>query len=417
MSSHQAFLIDATNYLHRVWSTMPELGRASNLLLDGIEAFVAQGLPRWVYPVAVFDARGKTFRHEKFAGYKAGRGAKDPALVAELRNGWRTLAVAGVELCATEGVEADDLIATLAHQAIEQGYSVAVWSTDKDLRQLLALDGVELVTSGRRDHGEWTFERLTALQLRDKTGVTAEQWRDFRVICGDDSDGWKGALKIGEVGAAELLQRYGTLEKILQTVGMYPTLFKPAMRRGLQGLNAELGCDLMTLRTDAPARPQYADRWPWAYLAAPAEPAETMVAEATIVPEAIPEAPAPTAQPVDPCAVRCPLKLDADRRWRCPHCGRVQPIAADFGIKLDSTVRHPEHGTCTVHHISGDGTNLRLVAPSGELILVCTPDSVQLVEPPALATQAMPDTRESYYAMAAPGRGSVAADRRQKSLF
>ena len=204
-------VVDGTNSLYRAFFAIPGL-RAP----DGSPTNAAYGFVNMLSKVlreeapdiaiVVFDARGKTFRHELYADYKAGRDAQPEdlsaqiPLVRELVEAWR------VPIVEVSGVEADDVIATLVARAPEDA-AVSIVSTDKDLMQLVServtlLDGVK-------------DRRITPAEVEERFGVGPDRILDLRALVGDASDNIPGVKGIGAKGAAKLIEEWGDLDNLL----------------------------------------------------------------------------------------------------------------------------------------------------------------------------------------------------------
>ena len=255
-SSEHWLLVDGTNALYRAFFAIPGL-RAP----DGTPTNAAYGFVNMLAKVlreerpdrviVVFDARGKTFRHELFPDYKAGRDAQPEdlsaqiPLVHELVEAWR------IPIVELRGWEADDVIATLVARAPADA-RITIVSTDKDLMQLVS-ERVTLL-DGMKER------RFGPAEVRERFGVAPERILDLRALCGDPSDNIPGVSGIGEKGAAALLAEWGDLEALLAHAG------EVRAKRAREALLAHadlarLSKRLSTLHTDAPV--------PEAVLAAP----------------------------------------------------------------------------------------------------------------------------------------------------
>ena len=156
--------------------------------------------------IVVFDPPVKTFRHEAFADYKAGRAQTPDDLPEQIRKIKRLVDLMGLVRLEVGGFEADDVIGTLARRAEEAGAEVRILTSDRDAYQLLS-DRVRVIGS---DNAEFT-----PADVKAKYGVTVEQWVDYRSLTGDSSDNIPGAKGIGPKGAQKLLETYGSLQYIL----------------------------------------------------------------------------------------------------------------------------------------------------------------------------------------------------------
>ncbi|AFZ68607.1 DNA polymerase I [Deinococcus peraridilitoris] len=157
--------------------------------------------------IVVFDAPAKTFRHEQFEGYKAGRAKTPEDLPGQINRIRKLVDLLGLQRFEMPGYEADDIIGTITRRAEAQGYQVRILTSDRDAYQLLD-DQVRVINSAG--------ELLGPAEIHEKYGVTVRQWVDFRALTGDASDNIPGAKGIGPKTAAKLLQDYGSLDAVLQ---------------------------------------------------------------------------------------------------------------------------------------------------------------------------------------------------------
>jgi DNA polymerase-1 len=167
------------------------------LLSEETPAFVA----------VTFDAGGKTARHHRFEGYKANRPPTPPDLKQQLPDTRRLCEALGLPIVEIYGVEADDIIGTLARRAVDAGYRVNIVTSDKDLFQLVD-DDVTIIHPVQ-------FDRLDAKGVEKKIGVPPVSVVDFLAMKGDSVDNVPGVPGIGDKGAARLIEQWGTLENIL----------------------------------------------------------------------------------------------------------------------------------------------------------------------------------------------------------
>ncbi len=155
--------------------------------------------------IVVFDAPGPSFRHEAYAEYKAKRIAPPEDFGPQVEKMKQLVDLLGLVRLEVRGVEADDVIATLAKEAERRGYLVEILTGDRDAYQLLSGKVVVITPDGKR---------ITPEYLREKYGVGPEQWVDFRALTGDSSDNIPGVKGIGAKGAAKLLQRWPNIDDI-----------------------------------------------------------------------------------------------------------------------------------------------------------------------------------------------------------
>ena len=169
--------------------------------------------------VAVFDAKGKTFRHKIYAEYKEGRPPLSDDLRIQLPILQELLSLCGIRVVTREGVEADDTAASIAKLARNEGYEVVILSSDKDLFQIIG-DGVRIMrpvkggVSGAEIYDEKSFVK--------EYGFHPASMPDYLAIMGDSSDNIKGVQGIGDKGAKKLLSQFPTIEVIYSSLKALP---------------------------------------------------------------------------------------------------------------------------------------------------------------------------------------------------
>jgi DNA polymerase-1 len=206
-------LVDGSSYLYRAFHALPSLtsgdGQPTGAIF-GVANMVRRMLEHYEpdYVAVVFDAPGKTFRHETYAEYKATRPPMPDELRSQLEPLHELIDAMGLPRLVIEGVEADDVIATLTRQAREAGRPVLISSGDKDLAQLVA-DGVVLedtMQDKQYDPG----------LVEEKFGVGPELVADLLALTGDSSDNIPGVEKVGPKTAAKWLNQYGNLDGVIE---------------------------------------------------------------------------------------------------------------------------------------------------------------------------------------------------------
>ena len=205
-------LVDGSSYLYRAFHALPPLANAAGEPTGAVLGVVNM-LTRLVkeYPGArlavVFDAPGRTFRDEIYAEYKAHRPPMPDELRAQVAPLLEAVEAMGLPLLRLEGVEADDVIGTLATRAAAEGARVVISTGDKDMAQLV--DGrVTLVNT-------MTGSSLDREGVKVKFDVYPEQIVDYLALVGDSSDNIPGVPKVGPKTAAKWLNEYTTLENLL----------------------------------------------------------------------------------------------------------------------------------------------------------------------------------------------------------
>jgi len=211
-------LIDGNSLAYRAFFALPDtIARADGFptnALYGLAAMMVKVLAeeRPGRVVVAWDAPGKVFRHEEYPEYKAGR-KQTPDLLREQQPHFRPLMEAfGFVNTECPGFEADDVIGTLATQAAAEGEDVVILTGDRDALQLV--DGrVSVLATGR---GVTDTVRYTPEKVEERYGLPPGLMPDFRGLVGDTSDNLPGVPGIGEKGAATLIQKYGSLDAVLE---------------------------------------------------------------------------------------------------------------------------------------------------------------------------------------------------------
>ena len=205
-------LVDGSSYLYRAYHAMPDLRNAKGEptgALYGVISMLRRVISDYKadYAACVFDARGKTFREELYPDYKGHRPSMPEDLAAQIEPIHKAVAALGWKVISVPGVEADDIIGTLACQATEQGVHTIISTGDKDLAQLVNAN-VELVNT-------MNGERLNEEGVLQKFGVAPSQIVDYLMLVGDTVDNVPGVPKVGPKTAAKWLNEYGSLENLV----------------------------------------------------------------------------------------------------------------------------------------------------------------------------------------------------------
>lgn len=226
-------LVDGSSYLYRAFHALPALTNSKGMPTGAVKGVInmvrrlAKDYPN--SPLAVvFDAKGKTFRDDIFADYKANRPPMPEELRPQVEPICQIIKAMGIPLLVIEGVEADDVIGTLARQARELERHVVVSTGDKDMAQLVC-DHVTLVNTMT----ETVMDREGVIQ---KFGLPPELIVDYLALTGDKVDNIPGVPGVGEKTAVALLQGLGGLENIYADIERVSTL--PI--RGAKSLGAKL---------------------------------------------------------------------------------------------------------------------------------------------------------------------------------
>jgi DNA polymerase-1 len=197
------------------------------------------------YWAFVFDRPEPTFRHEMHDEYKSTREKAPDELIEQLPHLKEAAEVLGCPLVESPGVEADDLIGTLALKAVDDDLDVVIVSGDKDLMQMVT-DRISIYNP--RKAGT-VIERLDPKGVEEKFGVPPERVRDVLALMGDTSDNVPGVPGIGPKTAVDLVKKYGDLEDVLKAA---PQVSRPALKKKLTEYadQARFSKELVTLKTD-----------------------------------------------------------------------------------------------------------------------------------------------------------------------
>ncbi len=206
-------LVDGSSYLYRAFHAMPNLTNSRGEptgAVYGVTNMLRKLLNDYdpEHVAVVFDAPGKTFRDELFEQYKAQRPPMPDDLRGQIEALHAIVEAMGLPLLMVPGVEADDVIGTLAAQASQSGMSTLISTGDKDMAQLVDGD-VTLIDTMKDAH----YDRGAVI---DKFGVPPERIVDYLALIGDTSDNIPGVPKVGPKTAVKWLQEYGSLDALVQ---------------------------------------------------------------------------------------------------------------------------------------------------------------------------------------------------------
>jgi DNA polymerase-1 len=239
-------LVDGSSYLYRAFFVAPSHLRASTGQPTGSVLIVINMLTKFLKDfdperiAVVFDAPGKTFRDELFAEYKAHRPPMPDDLRAQIEPLFEAVKGMGLPILREPGVEADDVIGTLACAAARQNLSVLISTGDKDMAQLVS-PHITLINT-------MTDSVLDRAGVKGKFDVFPEQIIDYLALVGDSSDNIPGIDKVGPKTAAKWLGQYQTLDALVADAANVSGKVGENLRAGLGTL--ELSRKLATIRTD-----------------------------------------------------------------------------------------------------------------------------------------------------------------------
>lgn len=240
-------LVDGSSYLYRAFHVpnLQDLATASGQptgaaygVVNMLKKLLGEERPSHI--AVVFDAKGKTFRHDIYKEYKAHRPPMPDELQVQIEPLHNIIRAMGLPLISESGVEADDVIGTLVTQAVKQGHEVLVSTGDKDMAQLVN-DHVTLVNT-------MTNTKLDESGVLEKFGVAPHQIIDYLALMGDKSDNIPGVPSVGPKTAAKWLNEYDSLDELIKHADAIKGKVGEKLREHLEQL--PLASELTTIRCD-----------------------------------------------------------------------------------------------------------------------------------------------------------------------
>lgn len=253
-------LIDGNAILHRAYHALPPLTNSKGEVVNAVYGFFSmlftvlqQEKPSHL--VVCFDRPKPTFRQTLFAGYQQHRPALSDDFVPQIVLVHELLEKMKVAVFELDGYEADDLIGTLAFEAIQKGdhkgsplqdFEVIILTGDRDMLQLV--NGKVKILMPIVGISKTAL--MGSKEVEEKYGVKPEQFVDYKALIGDASDGYPGVAGIGPKTASSLLQKYGTFENLYEHVGELPE--KIGLKLATDAEQAALAKKLAAIVIDAP---------------------------------------------------------------------------------------------------------------------------------------------------------------------
>jgi DNA polymerase-1 len=242
------YIVDLSGYVFRSYHALPPLSNskgepthATYGTVSMLQKLVGERKP--AYLAVAMDSPKPTFRHELDPNYKATRSARPPDLGLQMQRSREIVEAYRIPIFQRDGVEADDLIATVAKRAVAAGLLVVIVAADKDMMQLLGERVVMWDTMRDKTYGP--------PEVQQKYGVLPDKMRDLLALTGDTSDNVPGVPSVGPKTAADLLLKFGSIEGIYAHIG-------DVQKKRLHDLlveheaNARLSQKLVTLKDDEP---------------------------------------------------------------------------------------------------------------------------------------------------------------------
>ena len=249
------YIVDGSSYIYRAFHAMPPLTTSSGRPTGAIK-----GVSNMMMSlknendgssiITVFDAKGKTFRSDIYSDYKANRPPMPDELRLQLDPIKSICKAIGFPIVEIEGVEADDVIATIVKIAKEEGYSCVISSLDKDLMQLVEDPAVSMINT-------MTNKKFNEKDVIEKFGVKPNQIRDMLALVGDSSDNIPGVPKVGQKTAAKWLNEFGDLESIRENAPSIKGVVGENLRNSLDDLDRNI--NLVSLKQDVDIQVKFSD--------------------------------------------------------------------------------------------------------------------------------------------------------------
>ncbi len=242
--------VDGNSLMHRAYYALPSMTTRTGTPTGAVYGFLSMLLKlvekKPDYMLVAFDMHGKTFRHDSYEEYKAGRKETPEDLRKQFPLIKEVLQKMGITICECERFEADDILGTIAKKAGEQGVDALLVTGDKDALQLISdTTHVLLTVKGISDTIEYDEAKLN-----EKYGLAPKNMIDLKSLMGDNSDNIPGVPGVGEVTALKLLAKYKTLEGVIANIDNEKGALQKKLAENVE--LARLSYKLGTINTEAP---------------------------------------------------------------------------------------------------------------------------------------------------------------------
>lgn len=234
---NRLIIIDSNALLHRSFHALPPLTMRSGQETGAVYGFLLTLFkaikdlnPKYI--VACFDTKAKTFRHEKFQEYKAQRPVTPSGIISQIPITKDVLGSFKIPVFAKDGFEADDLIATICNLVQKENKDLEIFILTGDLDNLqLVNEKIKVYTLGKGIKDTVIYDTD---KVKERFDVHPNQMVDFKALTGDPSDNIPGVEGIGKKTAAEIIQRYKTIEALYEELSTDTAVLKPKVKEALK---------------------------------------------------------------------------------------------------------------------------------------------------------------------------------------
>ena len=252
INKKRLIIIDSNALLHRSFHALPPLMTKSGQETGAVYGFLltlfkAINDLKANYIVACFDTKVKTFRHEMFQDYKSQRPATPSGIISQIPIAKEVLEALKIPVFAKDGVEADDLVATICKLAGKDA-EIFIVSGDMDNTQLVN-ENIKVYTLGKGIKDTVIYD---VNKVKERFGVEPSQMVDFKALTGDVSDNIPGVEGIGKKTAAEIIQKYGNIKNLYEELSTDTAVLKPKVKEALKKNkeSALMSRDLAQMKND-----------------------------------------------------------------------------------------------------------------------------------------------------------------------
>ena len=246
-------IIDGNAIVHRAFHALPPMNTQDGKLTNAVYGFFAMLLKllndlKPEYLIVCFDKKAPTFRKQMYVGYQAKRPKMSDDLAPQIDLLHKALEKAKIEHFEVDGYEADDIIGTIATQSAKKNLQAIIVSGDRDMLQLVNHKVLVLFPIS----GITKMALFDEEKVKEKYGLKASQFIDYKALVGDSSDNYPGVAGIGPKTAAELINKYNTFENLYKHISELPENI--ASKLAIDAEQAALAKKLATIVTNAPVK-------------------------------------------------------------------------------------------------------------------------------------------------------------------